>query len=1224
MKKVLLFLAGAMIVISASATSATTAKDGVKKALRHELFRFAPKAKAEMREFGSLSDFNTPSQAKAKAGIQVKATNRELITTTLPAADEQGYLDGPKNETWYYTMDYKKETVDHGAWQENLIKGYKITVYDAAFNQIGTVEDEVTLAEDETKIAQIEVGTLVTQKFFNYDNAYEIMVGIACNTVNYVNNYSTRAYSIGNNVPVATFEGYYVSAVNTATDAWSEKFWITFQTEETTETPEINGIMNVADYVYKTYKSAGYSGMEAPKLTVRIPSITLAGENAIPFLSTAHNGLPYFAINHMKYSWYEDPYDYTNDNPAANNELICEIYSAPSAWSSEIELYSTTTIASTTTADDCYFMYNGAFAYNDDISFGRYTDDDEPSLIITREHFIPSHDDYSYDFLVVSAAKKGETAEGEKKLDLASNVLGGYFMSDIPGESPMVMFAKESNDGAYTFDFTDLTTGNVEFSMPYDLGKGIYLTTETDRVATADGYLLVCPQTYGGSDSDGNMHTYVAYVKTNGEIDHIDDLNLGQDIDLAQVYSNVEAFNPYIFNIDDAREYLVLVKRRNVSGQTGNHEELLVISSDPEKGMLLQLTPDETLGSLRYIMLVNIGTDNPKMSVVYNNNDKMTNVSYSLPLSLYDEGEGTVDNPYVITTFGGLQQMKANPSAHYVLGCDIDAAGNELNYANTFTFSGSLDGMGHIISNLKISGRSMLPVVASDDNTEGSKAATVKDINFLYPELNATTDGQGLLIGNATGATISGIHVYGGKVSGTGAVAGIVGKAALYSSISECSFTGEITSTEDAAAGIVGQLLTSSTVNACAFNGKIEGESTIGGIVSATSANAGAITNCHVKADIKGKNTIGGIAGESMRALIANCHVEGTIEATEAPRWGGGPKTGGIVGELYPVISSTEEEGEEPAEPTEPTAVVKGCYVNLSSLTFSGTTGDETYPGQNATMHRIVGKSAVNNEPEVIGYDEENDWAPIYGDPVAAETALADNYAVATLVKVAENIADDATTTEGKSIEAEETGMSFFMETLGWAYGYDAESPWSMTGDQTCPSLYYEGGLLVATPAEITAEVGKEFTVTLSLAGGQITDDLFESLTYDMTNEDMFDWEEMWTDVDEEGNIVFYFTPVAEGKNTITFGLAGKTVKVNVTVLPSSSIGNVEAGKSNISISGRTVTAEGCKIDVYSSVGSHMTSGNGSISLNGMPAGIYVIKATAADGKVSAAKTVIR
>ncbi len=62
---------------------------------------------------------------------------------------------------------------------------------------------------------------------------------------------------------------------------------------------------------------------------------------------------------------------------------------------------------------------------------------------------------------------------------------------------------------------------------------------------------------------------------------------------------------------------------------------------------------------------------------------------------------------------------------------------------------------------------------------------------------------------------------------------------------------------------------------------------------------------------VKAKNTIGGIAGDSGRALIANCHVEGSIEATENPRWGGGPKAGGIVGNLAPDYSALNPDNEQ-------------------------------------------------------------------------------------------------------------------------------------------------------------------------------------------------------------------------------------------------------------------------------------------------------------------------
>lgn len=44
-------------------------------------------------------------------------------------------------------------------------------------------------------------------------------------------------------------------------------------------------------------------------------------------------------------------------------------------------------------------------------------------------------------------------------------------------------------------------------------------------------------------------------------------------------------------------------------------------------------------------------------------------------------------------------------------------------------------------------------------------------------------------------------------------------------------------------------------------------------------------------------------------------------------------------------------------------------------------------------MHRIVGASVANAEPDVIDYDSE--YNPVYGDPREPDAGLEGNYAVA-------------------------------------------------------------------------------------------------------------------------------------------------------------------------------------------------------------------------------------
>ena len=205
--------------------------------------------------------------------------------------------------------------------------------------------------------------------------------------------------------------------------------------------------------------------MGDPALTVRVPQITVAGENAMPFISTVSDGKPWFAVNRMKYCWYEDPFDFNNDNPTPDNELMVDLYTLESSWDAVAKLYSTTTIPSTATIDDLSFLYLGDFSYDNDLSFGRYSADGLPSLIITRQHYTSGNDSYTYDYYVYSTAGKSQTAAGEKKITIAENVTGGYFMQDIKGFDPQVLFIVEDGN-SYKFNFVSLVTGEPRCRFP--------------------------------------------------------------------------------------------------------------------------------------------------------------------------------------------------------------------------------------------------------------------------------------------------------------------------------------------------------------------------------------------------------------------------------------------------------------------------------------------------------------------------------------------------------------------------------------------------------------------------------------------------------------------------------------------------------------------------------------------------------------------------------------
>ena len=1202
MKKILIAAVCASLALPAMAT--TNRVDAARQGTN--LFPFAPKARAEQEHAQLGNPMVSNRKSAAGDGLKVGAF-RSLAQTSLPSAAIIGYLDGPKNETWYYAGDY--------IYTDGQVTGFDFTIYNGLFEKVGAVRDNIELEEGETRVAEVSVGPAITQKFFNFDNNYEVMVDVATNTVNYVNNYKTQIYSITDLADgeesecKMTLPGYYVSAINTAQDDWSENFFITFMTEEDTETPMVGEVPNVADIRFVTYKKAGYSGNLTVMLDCRIPSITTAGVDAIPFLATQKDGVPYFVINNLKYCWYNNPYDYTTDTPTPDNELIVKIFAPSSSFASTADLYSTTRLPLGTTDDDLYFLYVGTFMYNDDIDMNR-NPDGTPMLYVTRAHSQQGGDSYLYDFEAYDGAKKGEDAVATKKYDISTGTTGGYFMNDIAGFDPQVMFIFEDN-GAYDFQFVNLLDGSVEHTIPYNFNDGsatYNMNALVNRISSGNSYLYAVPQTKGFSDDNGDCHTYVVFASPEGDIVSVDDINMGQNVEYGSIYTGVGAYNPYLFNLDSDNEYLMLLKRRTGSG---NQEEFAVISANPEKGTLVNVAPDDEKGLPNTAALINTEKDNPKLVINYVNripgNWQYTTAYFDLPLTLFEAGEGTADSPYEISTVGGLMQIKSAPDACYAVVADIDADGVVVK-SSDFNFTGALDGRGHVISNLTLEGRALLPVVTGElpqtdedgnlSDTDQTKGV-VRNLKFYNAKLDATVDGQGLVVGRLSSGRLNNIHVYNSVVNSIEDAGGIVGNVVSYSSVSECSFDGKIVSPENSVGGIALSTSTSSSVSTCAFTGTIEGGSEVGGILGSVGSYGNGAVNCHVNADITGKNTVGGIVGSAAAVTISNNHVQGTLTATENLRWGGGAKVGGIAGS-YPL--SFGSEGDEVA-PT-----IHSNFINLTSITAPEPTEGE-YPAQNATVHRVVGYTRANYAEEE-DYDPDT-YEPIYGEPLPAETAIQNNYVISTLPIVDSEIADDANTTEGKSIAAEDLGMDFFEEQLGFAYGFDSESPWAITSDATAPRLFFENVLLLIKPESASVEVGDEIAINVIIYGEEISEEMLGDFPCDY-NESLIEMTDMF--LTDEG-ILLTLTGLAEGECDLTIGMRGQTVKSHITVLAKSGVDNIVVNEAaSLTFDGRNLNAAGAAIEVFNLSGVKVLAGHDSLNTESLAAGVYIAVAKDAAG----------
>jgi hypothetical protein len=209
--------------------------------------------------------------------------------------------------------------------------------------------------------------------------------------------------------------------------------------------------------------------------------------------------------------------------------------------------------------------------------------------------------------------------------------------------------------------------------------------------------------------------------------------------------------------------------------------------------------------------------------------------------------DGAYQTHTIITSLGAagsttgidLQGMQGNLAGHYVLGSDIDAsatsgwnggAGFEPVGNYTTPFTGSLDGLGHTITGLRIE-RPSQTNVGLFGRTNG---AQLRSIGLV----NAQVRGRGYvgaLAGYTVGGTIGSSYAT-GKVSATHARAGgLVGFCESYCTISSSYATVEVRAEDHGAGGLVGTCVFDCTISRSYATGAVTGDFLLGGLTGSCS-----------------------------------------------------------------------------------------------------------------------------------------------------------------------------------------------------------------------------------------------------------------------------------------------------------------------------------------------------------------------------------------------------
>ncbi|MDE6521978.1 MAG: T9SS type A sorting domain-containing protein [Muribaculaceae bacterium] len=1166
------------------------------------------------KETAPLSRMRKANPTQRWSGLNKLENRQSRIAPhfTSPASDDFQYLYGPDGSQWYAICNYDTEDVEleGGYATDHLKKGFTYTIYDSKFNEIGKVRDEIKFEGNEIRCAQVELSETVTKKFFRSDDKYEVMVSVSMNTPEHVNNERTYIYAIENlndgeySEVLNVLPGYPVDAIDVSKDRWGEDFYITFLTEKQADPnkdyPSYIDFLAEYKHVLTTYTKGGYNSDPKVFFEHEIRNLDLPGDGMTSpmMLCKKINGKLALIYAHYEKSFFVDPSGMGgNEAITPDNRLIIDVYQMNDKYPAEMELINSTKIETIQNTDNpnvyCTYYGIGTLSWDADVDYeGHYTNAGQPAFVITTDDYLFSDDDhYNSSYYVYDA-------DGNRIKTIAENTFDYVKMSDIPGYEPQTMFVYTGDEMG--FKFIDLYSCQIITETDLTI-KEYGLSTSLDRVATADGYVYASALSTGlPGDDDDSTYAPVIWFDTDGEMIRLDKIPTGKGIELAQIYISSFALSPYVFNTDKEIEYMLLVKR-NLGNSSPLQEELLIAT--PEKGAIYTFTPDKEKGEIRMVYLME--GKNPELVIVYLNDNKFIADSYTLPFTKFAGGNGTAEDPYLIATAGDLQQIKSAPSSYFKIISDIDCSG--VSFSQIENFSGVLDGDGHVVSNLLLSSSSQASMFKFCDG------ATIKNINFYNTKMLLDGDSEAAILASTSSkTTFDNIHVRRLTARGEnygGIFGGICAKSWTYTNFTGCEVSGaDIYLPKcNGAGGIVGDIRTSTTITACSFSGNMLANNTVGGIVGTTTTGDEVISNCHVDANLKAENTIGGIVGFLDRSKVKSNYVEGTIEATKASKWTNAISLGCIAGELE---GDWQGNGDVP---------VVNNLIGVSSLKYPDQSDiTEKYPHQLATVHRVVGRSSYNAEPEYDDVDSEGN--PIYKNKVRYEEGILNNIVVSDLAVIDNDFAEK--TLEGTTVDKDEVDSDMLTKTLEFEYGTSISAPWNLQSWYAYdPNLYYENVVFIPTP-ELTVKKDAVFNIEVAVLTR-------ETLTEELVIEDfMCEFSEDLLEM--TGNMTFdgkamnvEFKAIKEGDAKISVSILGGTSTCNVKVVnDQNAVENVSAVSGALSYTSGILSAAGCVIKVFDMNGKLMLAGSDLLDASSLSAGVYVATAMDADGNKAAIKFV--
>lgn len=1176
-----------------------------------------------------------------------------LEATHVAEMNPTGWLLSPTGETWFFTIEtegdrYRPESY----FPQWSFTSFKLTVYDGLANVVGYAYGDIEFPEGAGRCNYVLPEAQLSTTFFNSNSSdVEVIMTFNFNPIEfpdpdnpykgvYGSKQFSAAYSLQPQMPAQPqtplFEcpGALSSTIKSSTSTEGFVFGFTYYSSWDNEIDEAD------KNTFRVYKAASWG--KAPSLIVEQTTSQKPGDGlneAVPLFMVL-NGNDVYTVK----SYYEKPY--YQDNPdtdliemTPDNNYIVEMYKVGDKpligddASLPAPTYKFSIPCGKVSDSEKYYWRSyalGNFRGDKDVTWDFGTGND-PCFVVT---IVDSNlqQDESVAFYEVYNTK------GEKIKEFGTESGAFIEFPAIPGHSMQFGFDVKNEDGDDVTRLYDWPSfefkGELHQLFEYE-GDIFTMTTVPTRVAGEGGVLYAANAALASEVEGESAFSYVAYFYPDGTLHHMDVLALPENTAKAYALIQADVLDPYLFNTDSKYEYLIWLYTWKGEGKVGTDLAAAVVD-ETGKVLAKRMLPAEHAYETAYV------SNNPaKRFIVLDWRDAS---SFSIPdklefieLPLNDfEGQGTVEDPYLIYTYGDFNRIRNNLTSHFALAANVDMENRAIPTIEG-TFTGTIDGRGHSVKNLYLSLDALnnkkalfnnigqRPAVTDADEDAQADAASTRaairnitfdGVTFHHAATNLLGVKQhALLAHTALYTDFENVHMINPKA----ALENVnINFGALTYMADNCTFTDCAIKDADfnfshakGLAGLVYDARACDVKNAF-VSGSFKGRNNVAAVIAMANSYASSVTDCHVNATIEAINTnaAGIIANNSSRSIVKNCVVEGTITGDE--------NVGGILGELG--APELPEDG----------FIIENNVVALNAFNVGETP---------KATHRIVGYTTLDDGPRRIWVDnpdynpeDPNSSAGGYEDvPARVEDKIGVNHVVSA-IPVVEATEGEPLATEGTTTPLDEMDdATGFFANLGFKFGSDTQNPWNQqpTFMYRVPTLYYEDNIGVTmqfTPAAYTGAPEAEITLYLEVEGFGDLYEFAEAVSFSSANPAIAKWAENIVPVEDNDKLVGIPVTLGttEGTTTFTATCKGKTASATITVTSSSAIVTISTDNTAISYANGIITAEGRAIALYDAQGRQMAAGFDTLATSGLNAGLYIVRAVAADGNAETLKIMVR